>query len=53
MDEDDVKLKLPEVYQSIIKSEEDVDWLQIKEDLEDLFWLDFENQPSNDVIISV
>ena len=53
MEEDEVKSKLPEVYQSIIKLEEDVDWLSIKEDLDDLNWLEFNAQQCYDMIISV
>jgi hypothetical protein len=53
MEEDEVKAKLPEVYQSVIKCEEDVDWAQIKEDLEDLNWLDLDNQLAYDLIVSV
>ena len=42
MEEDDVKSKFPEIYTSIIKFEEEIDWAKVKEDLEDLNWLDFE-----------
>lgn len=53
MEEDIVKTKLPEVYQSIIKTEEDFDWEQLKEDFEELNWLEFENLQASDTIISV
>ena len=53
MEEDLIKNKLPEIYHSIIRLEEDVDWVQIKEDLEELNWLDFDTQLSYDLIISV
>ena len=53
MEEDEVKSKLPEIYQSIIKCQEDVDWALVKEDFEDLNWMDFETQISIDMVISV
>ena len=53
MEEDDVKSKLPEIYTSIIKFEEEIDWAKVKEDLEDLNWLDFESQISIDMVVSV
>lgn len=53
MEENDIKAKVPEVYQSIVKCEEDVDWGQVKEDLEDLNWLDFEGQVAIDMIVVV
>lgn len=53
MEEDVVKTKVPEIYQSIIKTEEDVDWEQIKEDLEELNWLFFDDLQASETIISV
>lgn len=53
MEEEIVKTKLPEVYQSIIKTEEDFDWEQLKEDFEELNWLEFENLQVSETIISV
>ncbi|OMJ90632.1 hypothetical protein SteCoe_6905 [Stentor coeruleus] len=53
MEEDIVKTKVPEVYQSIIKTEEEFDWEQLKEDFEELNWLDFESLQASDTIISV
>ena len=53
MEEDEVKTKLSEIYQNIIKYEEELDWSHVKEDLSDLNWLDFDSQQSSDMIISV
>lgn len=53
MEEDQVKQKLPEIYESIIKTEEEVDFSQIKEDLEDLSWLKLDEMSAEEAIISV
>ena len=53
MEEDDVKSKLPEIYTSIIKFDEEIDWAKVKEDLEDLNWLDFESQISIDMALTL
>jgi hypothetical protein len=53
MEEDIVKQNLPEIYESIVKTEEDVDFALVKEDLEELVWLKFDELKTEEAIVAV
>lgn len=53
MEEEFVKQRVPEIYQDVVKADGDVDFELLKEDLEELSWLDFKSSQFFDVIINV